>query len=232
MKLNALQLKWIAIITMTIDHTGAVLFPGVPEFRYIGRIAFPIFCFLLVEGFFHTHNVYRYMLRLGAFALIAEIPYDLAFRQTVLEYGHENVFFTLLIGMGMMCLLERGKAVLEKGIWMLLAMWAAEVLHTDYSWKGVLLIAVFYFLREKKCLKLIAGAAWNFLWNWQIQGFGAAAMLPLALYSGEKGESLLVKRFGSKKDLAGVISKYFFYVFYPAHLLMLAFLSQIPGIGR
>ena len=98
MGINSFQLKWIAVITMIIDHTGAVLFPDDMVFRYIGRIAFPIFCFLLVEGFFHTRDVRKYMLRLGLFALISEIPYDLAFRDTVLEFEHQNVFFALLLG--------------------------------------------------------------------------------------------------------------------------------------
>ena len=79
MGLSTFQLKWIAIITMLIDHIGAVLFPYELGYRIIGRIAFPIFCFLIVEGFSHTRDVRRYMVRLGIFALISELPYDLAF---------------------------------------------------------------------------------------------------------------------------------------------------------
>ena len=92
---------------MIIDHTGAVLFPGELMFRYIGRISFPIFCFLLTEGFFHTKDVRKYMLRLGIFAVVSEIPYDLAFRGTVLEFEHQNVFFTLFMGVVMMYALEK-----------------------------------------------------------------------------------------------------------------------------
>ncbi|MBR1523666.1 MAG: TraX protein, partial [Lachnospiraceae bacterium] len=69
-------LKLIAVISMLIDHTGDVLFPGTMWLRYIGRLAFPIYCFLLVEGFFHTKDLRRYMFRLLLFGLISEIPFD------------------------------------------------------------------------------------------------------------------------------------------------------------
>ncbi len=226
MKLNVLQLKWIAVLTMVVDHIGAVLFPDVLLFRYIGRTAFPVFCFLLAEGFFHTRSVGRYLLRLGVFALLSEIPYDLAFHQKCFDFQHQNVFFTLSIGLGMMYVLSKCGTSLEKGVYVLLAMWLANALCTDYSFKGVLLIAVFYFLRGYRMAELLAGAGWNFLWNWQIQGFGAVAMLPIALYGGEKGESLFARHFEKKSRAAAgaarTVSQYFFYFFYPAHLLVLA----------
>ena len=96
--LNSFQLKCIAIVTMLIDHIGAIIFPTQMGFRIIGRFSFPIFCFLLVEGFHHTKDVKKYMIRLGIFALISEIPYDLAFRNVFLEFERQNVFFTLLLG--------------------------------------------------------------------------------------------------------------------------------------
>lgn len=190
---------------MIIDHTGAVLFPGNMIFRYIGRIAFPIFCFLLVEGFFHTRDVRKYMLRLGVFAVISEIPYDLAFRDTALEFEHQNVFFTLLIGVIMMYALEKNREWPVKITEVLLAMWAAGFLCTDYRFKGILLIALYYFLRKYKWAKHAAGAAWNLIWNRSIQMYGAIASVFLILYNGEKGASM----------------KYFFYLFYPLHLLAL-----------
>lgn len=209
MGLNSFQLKCIAVITMIIDHTGAVLFPTNLLLRYIGRISFPIFCFLLVEGFFHTRDVRKYIVRLGAFALISEIPYDLAFRRTVLEFEHQNVFFTLFIGVIMMYVLEKSAELPIKVIDVLLAMWFASFLCTDYRFKGILLIAIYYFLRENRLGKFGFGAVWNFIWNWKVQMYGAIASIPIALYNGQRGPSM----------------KYFFYVFYPAHLLVLYFLA-------
>ncbi len=204
MGLNSFQLKCIAVITMIIDHTGAVLFPGDLIFRYIGRISFPIFCFLLVEGFSHTRDVRKYMFRLGLFALISEIPYDLAFRNTVFEYEHQNVFFTLFLGVVMMYTLEKSREWPVKAVEVLLAMWFANLLGTDYRFKGIILIAIYYFLRNFKWRKLAAGTVWNLLWG-RIQMYGTMATAFLLFYNGKKGPSM----------------KYFFYLFYPLHLLIL-----------
>lgn len=208
--LDSFQLKCIAIVSMALDHTGAVLYPSQIWLRCLGRIAFPIFCFLIVEGFFHTHDVRRYMGRLGIFALISEIPYDLAFRGVPLEYAHQNVFFTLLIGIGMMVLLERNREWPVKAVILLLAMWLAVLIRSDYNFRGVLLIFVFYIFHESRWLAVTAGGLWNFLYQGVIQKYGVLSVLPLALYNGERGRKM----------------KYFFYIFYPAHLLLLYGISR------
>lgn len=208
--LDSFQLKCIAIVSMALDHTGAVLYPSQIWLRCLGRIAFPIFCFLIVEGFFHTHDVRRYMGRLGVFALISEIPYDLAFRGVPLEYAHQNVFFTFLIGIGMMVLLERNREWPVKAVILLLAMWLAVLIRSDYNFRGVLLIFVFYIFHESRWLAVTAGGFWNFLYQGVIQKYGVLSVLPLALYNGERGRKM----------------KYFFYIFYPAHLLLLYGISR------
>lgn len=212
--LDSFQLKCIAIVSMALDHTGAVLYPSQIWLRCLGRIAFPIFCFLIVEGFFHTHDVRRYMGRLGVFALISEIPYDLAFRGVPLEYAHQNVFFTLLIGIGMMVLLERNREWPVKAVILLLAMWLAVLTRSDYNFRGVLLIFVFYIFHESRWLAVTAGGLWNFLYQGVIQKYGVLSVLPLALYNGERGRKM----------------KYFFYIFYPAHLLLLYGISRFQSL--
>ncbi len=206
MGLNSFQLKWIAIITMLIDHVGAVLFPYEMGFRIIGRISFPIFCFLIVEGFFHTRDVKRYMLRLFIFALISEIPYDLAFYDRVWFQERQNVFFTLFLGVLLLYFLERSNGILPKLGEVFFVMYMAGFLCTDYGGRGILLIVIYYVLRERKKAALGAGAVWNFLYGWQrIQNYGIFAAFFLAFYNGKRGARI----------------KYFFYVFYPAHLLIL-----------
>ena len=203
--LTSYQLKWIAVITMVIDHIGAVLFPGELILRIIGRLSFPIFCFLLTEGFCHTHNRKAYMQRLGVFALVSEIPYDLTFHGRLLELERQNIFFTLLVGVILLHLLESGGQWLLQAAKVLFMMWIAEVFKVDYGYEGILLIGIFYLLREHLWLKAAGGVLWNFLWENRLQAFGGFAVLPILLYNGERGRKM----------------KYFFYVFYPAHLLAL-----------
>lgn len=209
--LNGFQLKWIAVICMAADHTGRILFPEQEFLIRIGRIAFPVFAFLLTEGFFHTSDVRRYLLRLGLFAVISEIPFDLAFHRTFWYPQGQNVFFTLLISMLLLCFLERSREWTERILMIFIAMWLAEAMSTDYGFRGVLLVLIFYICRQRRLAGLVAGGLWNFLWHAPVQYFGAAAMFLLGVYNGEKGRSM----------------KYFFYVFYPAHLLLLYMIQRL-----
>lgn len=118
-RVSGSTLKIVGIITMFIDHLGLAVIGRMLSIysgeqlvhlnsiysvtRSIGRLAFPIFCFLLVEGFDKTRSKAKYLFRLGIFALISEIPYDLAFSATVLEFGHQNVYFTLFLGLLALC---------------------------------------------------------------------------------------------------------------------------------
>ena len=185
---DSFSLKSIAILCMAVDHTGRILFPGEESWTCVGRLAFPIFAFLLTEGFFHTRDIYRYLVRLGIFAILSEIPFDLAFFQTCWYPQRQTVFFTLFISVALMAVLE-----------------------TDYGFRGVLLVLVFYVGRMRPFAGLALAGLWNFLWQSSVQRFGALAVIPIGLYNGKKGRSL----------------KYFFYVFYPAHLLLLCMLRDL-----
>ena len=218
-------LKIIAMISMFIDHIAyIVLVPAVSKnglegsiytlyrvMRGVGRIAFPIFCFLLTEGFLWTRNRKKYAFRLLLFALISEMPYDLAFYHTIPYSGHSNVFFTLLLGFIMMSLMEEGKKHVRDFrivIMIYLAAFAAcgicaEWIHCEYGIKGIIAIALLYLFRMSKEEQMIVGCV-AFCWE-----PAALFAFPLiALYNGERGSNL----------------KYIFYAFYPVHILLLYFL--------
>lgn len=208
--LNSFSLKMIAIITMLIDHIGAVLFPGEMVFRYIGRIAFPIFIFLMVEGFYHTGDVRKYEIRMVIFAFVSEIPFDLAFSGTVFDPENQNVFFTLAIGLIMMDMLKRWEGTYWKRACVLAGCVAAGILLcTDYGGAGVLLIYFFYHFRESPAAKFITTAVTAVACFGAIEAFCLFAFIPILLYNGKRGPSL----------------KYVFYAFYPVHLTILSLIS-------
>ncbi|WZL80045.1 TraX family protein [Vallitaleaceae bacterium 9-2] len=209
------QLKWIAIITMIIDHVGAVLFKEYVLFRIIGRIAFPIFAFLLTEGFSHTHDKKKYALRLGVFALVSEIPFNLAFYNNPWDLSHQNIFFTLLIGL--LCLWiyetwhERHRWLSIGGVYLLALL--ADVLRTDYGLFGVLLIFILYQTKTLKG-KAIVIITMNVL----LAGLNllAGATVVLEIYAGLS--AIFVFMYNGKK---GKGIKYVFYLIYPFHLALL-----------
>ncbi len=211
MGLTSYQLKWIGIITMMTDHIGAILFPKEMIFRIIGRLSFPIFCFLLTEGVRHTHDIRMYMLRLAGFALLSEVPYDLAFYEHILDFRRQNVYFTLLLGVILLYLLENTGMWPIKAAEVLLVMWMAEVLRVDYGYEGILLIGIFCLLRGHLCFLTAGAVFWNFLFENRLQLYGALAVIPIMLYSGERGKKM----------------KYFFYIFYPMHLSILYMVDKI-----
>ncbi len=233
-------LKIMAALSMLIDHIAAALlraalnggmFTGEKygillnlyyAMREIGRAAFPIFAFLLVEGFFHTRSRKNYLFRLGVFFFLSELPFDLAFYGGV-YWQKQNVYLTLFLGFFIICIWEKAKmegsgVTLRKGccaIAIMACCIAAGMLHGDYGIYGVLLIMVFYEGRSKEMgtEKSVAGfirlftctlGYLLFMWEpWSIIGF-----VLICFYDGTRNQK-------------GIVWKYFFYTFYPVHLLVL-----------
>lgn len=210
-KINTFTLKMIAIASMLIDHMGAILFPQYIILRYIGRIAFPIYTYTLVEGFMHTRDIKKYMVRLGIFALLSEIPFDLAFRGSVIYIQKQNVFFTLFLGVLMLYLLLKSRNRIQSAVLVLAILLLSEFLRTDYSSMGLLMILCFYVFRDNKVMKLLGVAAINVFLMGRVQVFAIPALIFIALHGGEQGPKC----------------KKFFYGFYPVHLLALYLISVI-----
>lgn len=220
-------LKIIAVTVMIIDHIGLGIWYRLPDsgilvpeiidaetwwmvyniMRRIGRSSFPLFCFLLAEGFAHTKNRLRYALRLLVFALISQLPFHYAF------WGFDaglNVFFTLLIGFaalwGMTLIREKwpDPPVFITG-WVLTGILAgllSHLLDTDYAYKGVLLIVIFYVLRKNRLFSLLTGYL-------AFMALTTAYTLPAFIlawfYNGKRG----------------LKTKFLFYIIYPAHLTLI-----------
>lgn len=229
--LSGSTLKIIALIIMLIDHIGAVIVVRTMStsgfdhdfwnslywpLRYIGRLAFPIFCFLLVEGFCHTSNVKKYFSGMVLFAIISEIPFDLALTGNLVDFRFQNVFWELAVGILAMIALryiEKNEFTYVLQIVLRLAVIAvfalgAEALQFDYGMYGIISIVALYVFRYNKLPQLLVGAV-SFCW----EQVAPLAFLLIALYNGKRGRKI----------------KYAFYIFYPAHLLLLYIIARVIG---
>ncbi len=256
--LSAVSLKYLALLAMTADHI-AVLCRPVPGLRAFGELAFPLFAFLLVEGFFHTRDRRRYEGRLLLAAVVSEIPYDLAFSGRWFDGQHQNVCLTFFMALIAMELLVRyGSGVWEKMVLTAVFCTLAEAVGADGGAWGMGLVLAFYFCERaagtfangrqgsylkaksqqeplqfteyKVCngrsvgnfeyikkgafMKIIAAVLiGTFAWQEPIWVLALTAAC-LFLYDGSKG------RGGFRS---------FFYIYYPAHLLVLHFVGKWLG---
>ena len=228
--LSGSGLKTIAALAMLADHTGYVLFSQNPVhlftifgrsisvyliLRLIGRIAFPIYCFLLVEGFQYTRNRIRYAIGLFAFALVSEIPYNMMMKGSIWYPSSQNVFFTLFLGLSGMILFDRWRECFPLQVLSLFGLFiVASFGRLDYGALGFSFIMMLYFLREYPLPRAIVGAGFMSS-RWQ----AGLAFVPIAFYNGKRGY------------LKGPILKYVFYAFYPIHMLGLYLLkTKLIGI--
>lgn len=256
--MSTFVLKIIAVVTMLIDHIGAV-FISPSEYPYvflvlrgIGRLSLPLFLFLIVEGFYHTSNIQNYLKRLGIFALISEIPFDLALYKYHFDsdffsdfgqifaggyngdkliellirlFRYQNVFLTLFLGLLLLQLMNKAEKKysplgvnIYNGVLTIAFCILASFVRADYSIAGILTLVALYLFRGNKVLVGLG----LFIVNGTIVGnvasdnllavipvLSALAIIPIAFYNGKKG-----------KDM-----KYFFYIFYPLHLLLLFIIS-------
>lgn len=253
-------LKNAAYITMFIDHFFAVIFlnymnlhlvdgawdprlqPVYRAGRAVGRIAFILFAFLITEGFFYTKNRKRFLLRLLLFALLSEIPFDLAFSGKLFAWKSQNVYWTLFLGVLLLTLweyLSRYRSVLIRMVRILIVPIVCTVAFlgaTDYRFMGILLIFTFYLTRKEDggIRMLVAGmvmllGTWGsnliryagiysvrYLFRFSLREmYGLYAFLLIFLYNGEKGRQL---------------PKPFYYGFYPVHLLFLYGIARKVGV--
>jgi len=208
--INAFHLKGIAITSMVIDHIGLVFFPDLLPFRIIGRITFPIFAYLIVQGFIHTHDLRKYFHRLLLWAFLSEIPFDLFQSQIYFDWEHQNVLFTLFLGLLALYVIKASIDIPIKIVAVIAIILFSLLIHADYSYYGIILVLVFYFTYMKPPKLFLASNFLHFFFWSKIQAFAILSSLPIFLYNGSRGKK------------TGI----FFYAFYPAHMLIIFLLSK------
>lgn len=234
MDLSAAALHILAMAFMLMDHLWATLLPAQEWLTCVGRIAFPIFAFMAVEGYFHTHNLKKYLLRMLIFAVISEVPFDLMYGGTWFYPVHQNVIWTLMMGLVGIHLMETVRKkkstfvyILVSAIVVILGGLLGTLSMVDYYGIGVLTVFIFYFFRGRKwwCLlgqmltlywvnvELLGGLMYPirlFGMEFELcqQGLALLALLPIWLYRGRQG-------YHSKSF------QYFCYAFYPIHMLVI-----------
>lgn len=232
---TSFSLHILAMLAMLGDHAWATVIPGNDWLNCLGRIAFPIFAFMMVEGYFHTKDLRKMTLRLLIFALISEIPFNLAVGGSIFYPFHQNVMWTFLMAIGAIHLIERSKDsalhMIGAALAAILIALAATITMVDYGGAGVLTVLVFYFFRGNKWwCRLGQAVLLGYINLWMLggygyditifglniwvprQGFALLALLPIWLYKGKQG-------YHSKPF------QLFYYAFYPLHLLILGLLQ-------
>jgi len=205
-------LKWIAIITMTVDHLGVILYPEFTVLRFIGRLSFPLFAYLLMLGMETTRNIRNYFIRLFIFALISQVPFFLA-----IGYGpfdSLNIFFTLSAGLLFIHFFKK------TSVFAIVPLLVALVLPFDYGIYGIAVIGCMYILKENTKFGVFSLVLLNalFLVPWNSQ-FLSIAAIPLILL--HKNGSLTTTKETAEQYTIPVWRKYFFYIYYPLHLTIL-----------
>ena len=232
--LSAAALHIIAMTFMLMDHLWATLLPAQEWLTCVGRLAFPIFAFMTVEGYFHTHDLRKYLRRMLVFALLSEIPFDLMYGGTWFYPVHQNVIWTLLLGLLGIHLMEQARKKQKLALYVLtvaLVVTFGAVLGTlgmvDYYGAGVLTMFVFYLFRGRKwwCflgqllalywvnVELLSGLMYPVhIFGTEIelcqQGLALLALIPIWIYRGRQG-------YHSRPF------QYACYAFYPVHMLVI-----------
>lgn len=236
--ISSFGLHILAMAFMLMDHMWATVIPDNMWLTCVGRLAFPIFAFMIVEGFYHTRSVKKYMLRLLVFALVSEVPFNLMVGGGLLYPFHQNVMWTLLLGLitvyfigkltdGCLCAMRILGAIMIVIVSFLLG----SIFMLDYYGYGVLTVVTFYLFRGSRWYlrlgqlvglwiinaEMIGGleipvSLFGMSFDFPQQGFAVLSLIFIWLYNGSQGPH-------------GKAVQYSFYAFYPLHMLILALIA-------
>lgn len=236
---TSFSLHIMAMAFMLCDHLWGTIVPGNGWLTCVGRIAFPIFAFMIVEGYFHTSNLKKYVKRLFIFALISEIPFNMVMGSSFIYPVHQNVLWSFLISIGLIHWNEKVKGknialrILVAVLSFLIGYIGGIITFVDFYHAGILTVLAFYLFRQRKWWSYIGQFACLYYINMEIlggfmyeinmfghtfylarQAFALLALIPIWLYKGKQGHHS--KAF-----------QYACYWFYPAHLFILGLIKMI-----
>lgn len=236
--MSAFILKVIALISMTLDHSSYVIFRGFSFLNYIGRFAFPIFAFQISEGYIYTKSLKKYFFRLFCFALISQLPFML-FTSMHSASLHLNIFFTLFLGLLAILIFDKLNKLEYKNIYLhyfynfigliavLLIAMLSEFSHCDYGYYGVLIIFVFHLFKNNKLLMSTAFVLSTIFYYLPNILRGSNTMIYIFITLCTCFSIVFIDLYNNKK---GKDTKYFLYLFYPLHLILLYIINYFMAI--
>lgn len=235
-KLSSNQLKLIATISMTIDHIGYLLFPDIFTLRVIGRLAFPIYAYFVAYGIKHTSDINKYLLRMGVFAILTQVLFEW------FDIGFVNVLFTYFLSIIGIIGIEKKNYLVS-----IIVCIIANYYNTDYSYLGIIIVYIFYYFENQKCIRFVTlfsiilifildkNLHFNFeiiyqlyvyfIYNVElifmilVEFIALCALFLIDLFDHEK---VFYKTKYSK-----LMVKYFFYFYYPLHLVIIKLLEGV-----
>lgn len=229
--LSGNALKCIAMTTMIIDHIGYRLLPELTWMRIVGRIAFPVYAFLIVEGFYHTHDRKRYIATMVVAAVLSEVPFDLFLSNRVLDMSHQNVLWTFELGLICMYASESSIKVWQKFSIVFVSLFLSELSGIDYGLRGMLTLMAFYIIKKNGSQSknsvfaaiMIFAIAHVMLPSYTSTVFGQA--VPLQMFAVLALPIIML--YNGKRGSKSAVLKYGFYVFYPLHMVCIWLIRNV-----
>jgi len=236
--LNASHLKFIAMACMLLDHMWATVVDGNLWMTCVGRVAFPIFAFQVAEGYAHTKNFKKYLLRMFLFALISEIPYNLMAGGWWISPFGQNVMFTFCLTLLLIRLIDKARAkhwalgLVVTVLGAFIGYYVGMFTFVDYYGYGILMVLVFWLFRNVRFGWLVTLAAMVYI-NFEMIGgmhlgwtpFGREALFPVQGFA--VLALILIWMYNGKQGIKSKAFQYVCYAFYPVHMLILALIAML-----
>lgn len=225
--MSSFALRSLALCCMLVDHAGLALFPNIGAFRCVGRLAFPLYCFLLVQGFLHTRDLRAYARRLLLVAILSEIPFDLLIFGRIACLVEQNVMFSLLLGLLTLCAVRTfSQKPLYGAVSVLVLSMASMLFRVSFGWLSIALCLCFYGFRDQKRVMALSAAGVLMLYTISLHFSGVARSWVLVSCC-SLGSIPFLLMYNQKRGLHLPALSLLFYAAYPLHLIALVALRTL-----